>query len=366
MLKHLPLAKPKPNAAEFIDILMGRSTSKRVPLVEYLVDDVVMKPIMTGMLGREWVDGTDSDSQKRALDNFIAFWYHLGYDFVRFERGLPFAEQQFLAPDPTPGSSKQRAWPDEHHGTIMSWEDFEKYKWPKVEDFDFSPFEYINSHLPEGMGLISCHAAGVFEHLSFIMSLEGLSLALYDAPDLVQAITDAIGGLLTKFYAHLLDLDRLIAIFPGDDMGFRTGTLIHPDALRTYCLPWHKRFAAMTHAKGLPYFLHSCGNLTTILPDLIDDVCIDGKHSYEDAIIPVQDFQARYGGRIAVLGGVDLNRLAAGTADEVRQHTRFLIETCGARGRYAVGSGNSIPSYVPAANYLAMVDEANTMASTAV
>ena len=42
----------------------------------------------------------------------------------------------------------------------------------------------------------------------------------------------------------------------------------------------------------------------------------------------------------------------------MRQRTRFLIETCGSRGRYAIGSGNSIPSYVPLDNYLAMVDEA--------
>jgi hypothetical protein len=34
------------------------------------------------------------------------------------------------------------------------------------------------------------------------------------------------------------------------------------------------------------------------------------------------------------------------------------MEECGARGRYAVGSGNSVPSYVPPANYLAMVEEA--------
>jgi len=91
---------------------------------------------------------------------------------------------------------------------------------------------------------------------------------------------------------------------------------------------------------------------------LIDDVGIDGKHSYEDAIMPVDQFQERYGTRIACLGGVDINILAAGSADDVRRRTRWLIETCGARGRYAVGSGNSIPSYIPIPNYLAMVDEA--------
>ena len=190
------------------------------------------------------------------------------------------------------------------------------------------------------------------------MSTEGLCIALYENPELVQAVTDRLGGLMVKFYEHLLDLDRLIAIFPGDDMGFRSATMISPAALRTYTLSWHKRFAEMTHAKGLPYFLHSCGNLAQIMDTLIDDVKIDGKHSYEDAIIPVDEFQARYGQRIACLGGVDINILAAGTPEQVRQRSRWLMETCGARGRYAIGSGNSIPSYIPLQNYLAMVDEA--------
>ena len=42
-LQNLPLAAPEPNAGEFIDILMGRSRSTRVPQVEYIVDDVVLR-----------------------------------------------------------------------------------------------------------------------------------------------------------------------------------------------------------------------------------------------------------------------------------------------------------------------------------
>jgi uroporphyrinogen decarboxylase len=153
----------------------------------------------------------------------------------------------------------------------------------------------------------------------------------------------------------------VIVIFPGDDMGFRTGTLVAPKHLRQYSLVWHKRFAALAHQHGKPYFLHSCGNVEKIMPDLIEDVCIDGKHSYEDVIIPVEDFQTRYGDRIAVLGGMDIHRLTYGSEGEVRQRVRYLVETCGGRGRYAIGSGNSIPSYIPMPNYLAMIDEAVSM-----
>jgi uroporphyrinogen decarboxylase len=292
------------------------------------------------------------------MDNFIAFWHRMGYDFVRFERGLGFEVHRLLAHDTASGATGQRAWADEHQGSIQSWDDFEQYPWPNVDEYDFYAFEYINDHLPDGMGLVSCHAGGIFEHLSQIMSLEGLCLALYDQPDLVRAVAEQIGDRMVAFYRHLLDLDRLIAVFQGDDMGFRTGTLISPDDLRRYTLPWQKRFADLAHEQGLPYLLHSCGNLETIYEELIADVGIDGKHSFEDAIVPVEQFYARFGERIAVLGGIDVDILAAGTPEQVRARTRTLIEVCGAQGRYAVGSGNSIPSYIPVENYLAMVDEA--------
>jgi uroporphyrinogen decarboxylase len=160
------------------------------------------------------------------------------------------------------------------------------------------------------------------------------------------------------FYCHVLDLDHVVALFPGDDMGFRTATLISPDHLRGYTLPWHRRFAEMAHARGLPYFLHSCGNIEEIMEDLIETVEIDGKHSFEEAILPVAQFKARYGHRIAVLGGVDVNVLGSGTSDEVRTYVRRTIEACTPGGRYAIGSGNSIPSYIPVENYLTMLDEA--------
>ncbi|MBM3293803.1 MAG: hypothetical protein FJY82_04675 [Candidatus Aminicenantes bacterium] len=356
-LKHLPLRRPRPDGRRFIDTLLGRRSGS-VPLVEYLVDEAVMRPVVTDLLGRGWrAFGPGREAQAAWLDNFIAFWRCLGYDVVRFEAGLPFVEPKVRAADPT-ASSGGRDWADEHRGEIRNWEEFERYPWPRAEDMDFFPFEYISRHLPEGMGFMACHAGGVFEHLSWIMSVEGLCLALVDDPGLVQAVAARIGGLMSAFYEDLVGLPGLVALFPGDDLGYKTGTFVSPDDLRRWILPWHKRFAALAHDRGLAYFLHSCGNLASIMGDLVDDVGIDGKHSFEDAILPAEAFQESYGSATAVLGGVDVNILSAGTAADVRRRTRRLIEVCGPRGRFAVGSGNSIPSYVPPANYLAMVDEA--------
>jgi len=359
MFRHLPLAHPRPDSTAFIESVMGRAKGARPRLVEYLVDEMVMKPVITDMIGRAWVaNAGDRASERAALENYIEFWHRMGYDFVRFERGLDFPKHHVSAPDTATGSTKERSWADEHRGAITSWEDFERYPWPKVEECDFFAVEYLSTHLPDGMGLMTCHAGGPFEHVSQIFSLEGLCLAVFDDPALVKAVADRVGELMTGFYQHLLDLDNLIAIFPGDDMGFRTGTMLSPAHLREHCLPWHTRFAAMAHEHGLPYFLHSCGNVLAIMEDLISDVKIDAKHSFEDAIIPIEDFQERYGDRIGVLGGMDIDLLAASSPDEVRRHTRYLMETCGRRGRFAIGSGSSIPSYVSVANYFSMIDEA--------
>jgi len=355
----VPLENPKPDAHRFIRCMLGQEKANVVPMVEYIVDPVVMRPIVTELLGRQWVSPRpgDRESQSAYLDNVIEFWYRMGYDFVRMELSLPFPKHRLLIEDTAARSDRERSWADEHHGTITSWAEFEEYDWPQVQEADFFPYEYVDSRLPDGMGLMACHAGGILETVTEIMSYERLCLALYESPSLVEAIAQRVGALMEGYYEHLLELDNLIALFPGDDMGFRTGTLMSPDHLRRYFLPWHRRFAEMAHHRGLPYFLHSCGNVESIMPDLIEDIGIDGKHSYEDAIIPAPEFQRRYGDRIAVLGGVDMNVLSSAEPDDLRGYVSSLIEACAPAGRFAIGSGNSIPSYVPVENYLTLLDE---------
>jgi len=340
--------------------MLGQEMPEKPPMVEYIVDAAVMRPIVTELLGRNWVTPTaaDRESQAAYMDNLIEFWYRMGYDFVRMELSLPFRENRLLIQDTAPQSEGHRAWADEHQGTIMTWEDFERYDWPRVEEADFFAYEYVDTHLPEGMGIMVSHAGGVCEHLTWIMSYEGLCWALYDNPELVEAVTERLGTLMEGYYHRLLELENLIALFPGDDMGFRTATLVSPDHLRRYILPWHRRFAEMAHQRAVPYFLHSCGNVEAIMTDLIEDIGIDGKHSFEDVIISAPEFQRQYGNFVATLGGVDVHILSSAEPDEVRKQVRGLIEVCGAVGRFAIGSGNSIPSYVPVDNYLTMLDEA--------
>jgi uroporphyrinogen decarboxylase len=114
--------------------------------------------------------------------------------------------------------------------------------------------------------------------------------------------------------------------------------------------------AEVVHAHGKPFGLHCCGNVDTIIEDLLA-VPFDAKHSYEDVIMPVAEFKRRYGARTGVLGGVDVHVLASGSEEQVRAYTRRVIEECKPGGGWALGSGNSLANYIPVRNFLAMLDE---------
>ena len=194
----------------------------------------------------------------------------------------------------------------------------------------------------------------VLENVTYIMGYENLCLQLADDPELVAEVADGVGSRLLRYY-------ELAAVHPGvgacivnDDWGFHTQTLLSAADLRTYITPWHKKMVQVIHAAGKPAILHSCGQLESVMDDIIDDIGFDAKHSFEDAILPVERVYDRYASRIAILGGLDVDFLCRATPDAVYDRARRMLEKTGCKG-YALGSGNSIPYYVPVEGWAAMV-----------
>lgn len=104
------------------------------------------------------------------------------------------------------------------------------------------------------------------------------------------------------------------------------------------------------------YFEH--GIADNVMDDYIDDVKIDGKHSFEDVILPVTGAKAQYGDRLTLLGGVDVDLLARSGEADIRRRTREILNVCMPGGGYFLGLGNWVTEYIPTRNYLVMLDEA--------
>lgn len=112
----------------------------------------------------------------------------------------------------------------------------------------------------------------------------------------------------------------------NDDWGFKTQTMMSPDDMREYIIPWHVKISEAIHASGRPAILHSCGNLDLVMDDIIDVIGYDGKHSYEDAICPVEDAYVKWGDRIAILGGIDLDFICRETPAAVYERSKRMLD----------------------------------------
>ena len=353
--------EPDPDYTRLVATLRREGDPGHVPFLELGADQEIVDTVLGERPFRAEDYKGEREGLKERLDRKIRFYYGLGYDAV-LERPIvhipePERDTSKLVADDTAGLSRgKRSWAEEGSGRITSWADFEQYPWPEPGEADFFALDYMADHLPEGMGIIAS-PFGALQPVMLLMGYEALSFALYDQRDLVQAIFDKVCALRVAMAEALVERDRVIALWLLDDMGFKTSTMISPADLREFVFPIHRAVAQVAHDAGMPILLHACGNVEPVMEDLIEDVGFDAKHSFEDAIMPVETFVERFGDRISAVGGLDVDLLARGTEAQVRGRTRHVLRTCAPSRGYVLGTGNTVANYIPVDNFLAMLDE---------
>jgi uroporphyrinogen decarboxylase len=269
-----------------------------------------------------------------------------GYDYATFH-GCTI---RFPAPD----TDETKKTCSINSGLIYNRTSFNNYPWPDPDAFDYSGLARSANWLRPGMKLVIAGPGGVLENAIRIVGYETLCCMLCDDPRLLGDIFDRIGSTLCRYYQIVAAYDTVGALISNDDWGFKTQTMLSPDDMRRFVFPWHKRIAQTIHAAGKPAILHSCGNLHAVMDDIIESMKYDGKHSYEDTILSVEQAYDLYGSRIAILGGIDLDFICRSQPSEITARCNSILVKSSQKGCYALGSGNSIPDYVPYENYFAM------------
>jgi uroporphyrinogen decarboxylase len=355
--------KPAPNFDEFEQVLMGNQMPKRVHLVEMMIDQEILQAIYECYLQTDWIPmqrWTD-EPQNPYFQQLITLYYRLGYDYVPTDCYSCWTnhpqEKKRRTLDTAVHSRGERQWV-ENRGLISSWQDFDAFPWKEIHP-DISHYDYLSKNLPDGMKLTvsASHFESVMERL---LGFENLFFMLYDNPDLVEEVFNQWGHKVFDYYRQVIGIEEVGAIFHADDMGHKTSSIISPNKLGKFVLPWLKKYAALAHDYNKMFFIHSCGNhySSGLIEDLIEEVKIDGFHSFQDIILPVAEFKAQYGERVATLGGVDVDKLSRMDEANLRDYIRNILELCMPGGRYALGSGNSVTNYVPLENYCIMLEEA--------
>lgn len=323
--------------------------SDRIPLYEHNISPGIMER-MTGEKFAELINGSYSDKMK-FFEKYNAFQKNMGYDAVTFECCV---SSIFPGGGALGGHKK---------GVIQCREDFEAYPWDKLCDAYFTAFsvqfEALRETMPEGMRAIGGVGNGVFECVQDLVGLEDLCYMKIDDEELYRDLFKKVGDLLVEIWARFLKEfgDVYCVCRFGDDLGFKSATLLHEDDVKALIIPQYKRIVDTVHGAGKPFLLHSCGCIFNVMDDLISVAGIDAKHSNEDAISPYSDWIDKYGDRIGNFGGLDTDALCDVNPCDIVEYTTKVFEVCAKKGRgVAIGSGNSIPDYVDPPRYLKAVN----------
>ncbi len=192
------------------------------------------------------------------------------------------------------------------------------------------------------------------EMLRALRGTEHMLLDLYEhRSELVR-----MGEALTDFFIDLIG--RLAdcgvdGIMLSDDFGTQQSLLMSPDDWREIFKPWYRKMIEAIHTRGKHAWLHTCGNIATILPDLIE-IGLDVIHPIQPNTMDQDAAAEQYKGQITFFGGIDVQGiLPFGTPDEVDAHVKHLCEIFNSPdGGYVVAPSNSINPDVPFENIEAM------------
>jgi uroporphyrinogen decarboxylase len=324
-------------------VLLLEGEPDRVPNAELHVD----WQIKEAFLGRP-IQGVQDD---------VDFWYRAGYDYIYLRANYEYrmvgdghAEEDRLYA----GDMQLSQWAGEETSLVSTWEDFETYPWPHPDTIDYSNLVACAAGLYPGMKIIS-GVGGIFTRVWRIMGFDEFCFALVDQPDLIAAMFKRVGDIQLEVFRRIVEMDEVGAMWYGDDLAYRSGTIVHPDTLRRYLFPYLSEMGTLCRVHDLPFVIHSDGNLWKVLPDLV--ACgLNAIHPVEPKAMDSAVLKREYGDRLCLLGNIEIGEtLTLGSPQDVEAEVKDRIRALAPGGGYAVGSSNTVAHYVKLENFRAMV-----------
>jgi uroporphyrinogen decarboxylase len=261
-------------------------------------------------------------------------------------------------------------WPDDWSGLgeamgKVLWQALPLSPWDKAGAPDFWP------RLREGalrlraatdraiMVSVGCN---LFEWGTWLRRLDNFLVDVMLEPDRVASLLDALMerhlAWLAKVCEYLGDVADVVRFC--DDLGTNQGPFMDPEVYRRLFKPRHRRLCEYAHAHSRMHtFLHCCGSIDQVLPDLIE--------AGFEVVNPVQTnaqgmepgrLKREFGKDVAFWGGgVDTRAvLPSGTPADVRRQVLERLEIFSRGGGYVFNSIHNILPDVPPRNVVALFE----------
>ena len=198
----------------------------------------------------------------------------------------------------------------------------------------------------------------LWERATFMCGMENLLLYVALEPNFTNALLDGITDYILKTLDIVLDRFEFDAIALSDDYGTQRSMIISPDAWQQLIKPRLAAIFAKAQSAGKTTFLHSCGNVRAIVPDLVE-MGLDILHPIQPEAMDITELKQTFGDALTFCGGLGTQHLlVSGSPQRVRDEVHRLKREMGHNGGYILEPGITIQADVPLENMVAMIEAA--------
>jgi uroporphyrinogen decarboxylase len=202
----------------------------------------------------------------------------------------------------------------------------------------------------------------LFEWGTFMRRIDNFLMDLVSAPEEVERFLDAL------MERHLVSLEKICRavgdvvdiIRLGDDLGMNNGPFMRPMTYQKLFKPRHTILCDYIKANSRMHtFLHSCGSIYQLIPDLIEagfEILNPVQTNARD--MEPERLKREFGKDVTFWGGGADTRfvLNHGTPEEVKTHVRKNVEILAPGGGFIFNTIHNILPDVPPQNVAAMFE----------
>ena len=244
--------------------------------------------------------------------------------------------------------------------TITTQEAWDQAKKQMTLEDDRIPWEMLRQNYDkwraEGRWIRAVFWFGFDVTHSWMMGTENTLIAMMEEPELVEDMFDTYLSRCETLFSRIWDAGyHFDEIFWYDDMGYKGTTFFSPNMYRSMLQPYHKRAVDWAHNRGIYAQLHSCGDVMTLLPDIVA-TGVDALNPLEvKAGMDAFKIKKEYGDRLVLHGGI--NAVLWNDKDAILEEIDRKVPVLKENGGFIFSSDHSIPNSVSLENMKAIVEE---------
>lgn len=255
---------------------------------------------------------------------------------VMYKRGAALHVERPALPEPTlEGYQFPDLTTDSHFAHLESW-----------INFNVDRFRIVQ------LGML------FFERTWGMRRMEDFFMDLYINTRFVE---DLLNGLEATCHAVIERLiseygDRIDAIGLSEDYGSQKNLLISPESWRFFIKPRLKRIINHIRQAGKYAYIHSCGHVTPVIPDLIE-IGVNMLQPIQPEAMDVFDLKRRFGRHMCLVGGISTQELLPySTPDKIWLEVKRYRKEMGRNGGFVMAPAKPILPDVPVENAIALIE----------